>query len=59
MNKTNKILRNWTVADILSFLRSVWTLCFLPLWLLPNSFAALAAGSFCLQMGVQGAWGVV
>lgn len=37
----------------------VWTLCFLPLWLLPNTFNALAAGAFFLQMGVQGAWGVI
>ncbi|KAK0221270.1 carboxylic acid transporter [Armillaria fumosa] len=33
--------------------------CFIPLWIIPNSFGALAAGAFCVQFGVQGAWGVV
>lgn len=32
---------------------------FIPLWILPSSFSALAAGAFCVQFGVQGAWGVV
>ncbi|KIO06088.1 hypothetical protein M404DRAFT_999301 [Pisolithus tinctorius Marx 270] len=32
---------------------------FIPLWILPTSFSALAAGAFFLQFGVQGAWGVV
>lgn len=32
---------------------------FIPLWILPTSFSALAAGAFCVQFGVQGAWGVV
>ncbi|KAF8803096.1 MFS general substrate transporter [Phlegmacium glaucopus] len=32
---------------------------FIPLWILPSSFAALSAGAFCIQFGVQGAWGVV
>ena len=32
---------------------------FIPLWILPSSFSALAAGAFCIQIGVQGAWGVV
>jgi SHS family lactate transporter-like MFS transporter len=32
---------------------------FVPLWILPNSFSALAAGAFCVQFGVQGAWGVI
>ena len=32
---------------------------FIPLWILPSSFGALAAGAFCIQFGVQGAWGVV
>lgn len=32
---------------------------FIPLWILPNSFGALSAGAFCIQFGVQGAWGVV
>ncbi|KAH7909574.1 carboxylic acid transporter protein [Hygrophoropsis aurantiaca] len=32
---------------------------FIPLWILPTSFSALAAGAFCIQVGVQGAWGVV
>lgn len=35
-----------------------WTACFIPLWILPNSFAGLTAGAFFLQSGVQGAWGV-
>ncbi|KAG7439633.1 MFS general substrate transporter [Guyanagaster necrorhizus] len=33
--------------------------CFIPLWIIPSSFGALAAGAFCIQFGVQGAWGVV
>jgi SHS family lactate transporter-like MFS transporter len=32
---------------------------FIPLWILPNSFSALAAGAFCVQVGVQGAWGII
>ncbi|ELU41400.1 carboxylic acid transporter [Rhizoctonia solani AG-1 IA] len=32
---------------------------FIPLWILPDGFSKLAAGAFCLQFGVQGAWGVV
>ncbi|KAL1741574.1 major facilitator superfamily domain-containing protein [Schizophyllum fasciatum] len=32
---------------------------FIPLWILPNGFSALAAGAFCIQFGVQGAWGVI
>ncbi|KAG8214309.1 carboxylic acid transporter protein [Butyriboletus roseoflavus] len=32
---------------------------FIPLWILPASFSALAAGAFCVQFGVQGAWGVI
>ncbi|KAG1721757.1 major facilitator superfamily domain-containing protein [Suillus lakei] len=30
---------------------------FIPLWVLPSSFSALSAGAFCIQVGVQGAWG--
>ncbi|KAG7098524.1 hypothetical protein E1B28_000464 [Marasmius oreades] len=32
---------------------------FIPLWILPNTFSGLAAGAFCIQFGVQGAWGVI
>jgi SHS family lactate transporter-like MFS transporter len=32
---------------------------FIPLWILPSGFNALAAGAFCVQFGVQGAWGVI
>ncbi|KAH9985062.1 MFS general substrate transporter [Russula compacta] len=32
---------------------------FIPLWILPSSFSTLAAGAFCVQFGVQGAWGVI
>ncbi|THH28257.1 hypothetical protein EUX98_g5928 [Antrodiella citrinella] len=32
---------------------------FIPLWIVPSSFAALSAGAFCIQFGVQGAWGVI
>ncbi|KAF8148294.1 carboxylic acid transporter protein [Crassisporium funariophilum] len=32
---------------------------FIPLWILPSSFSSLAAGAFCIQFGVQGAWGVI
>ena len=31
----------------------------IPVWVLPTSFGALAAGAFLLQFCVQGAWGVV
>jgi len=34
-------------------------LVFIPLWILPNNFSGLAAGAFCIQVGVQGAWGVI
>ncbi|KAJ7617913.1 MFS general substrate transporter [Roridomyces roridus] len=33
--------------------------CFIPLWIIPNNFSSLAAGAFCVQFGVQGAWGVI
>ncbi|KAF8610771.1 MFS general substrate transporter [Ceratobasidium sp. AG-I] len=33
--------------------------CIIPAWVLPNSQAGLAAGSFFLQFMVQGAWGVI
>ncbi|KAI0087910.1 MFS general substrate transporter [Irpex rosettiformis] len=33
--------------------------CFIPLWIIPSSFSGLAAGAFCIQFGVQGAWGVI
>ncbi|KAG2147429.1 carboxylic acid transporter protein [Suillus bovinus] len=32
---------------------------FIPLWVLPSTFSALSAGAFCVQVGVQGAWGVI
>jgi SHS family lactate transporter-like MFS transporter len=32
---------------------------FIPLWIIPTSFVGLAAGAFCVQFGVQGAWGVI
>ncbi|KAG8897596.1 hypothetical protein FRB99_008053 [Tulasnella sp. 403] len=31
----------------------------IPLWILPSSFSALAAGAFFIQFGVQGAWGII
>ncbi|KAL7419927.1 hypothetical protein Q5752_005846 [Cryptotrichosporon argae] len=37
----------------------VFCCAMLPLWLLPTSFAGLAAGAFFVQFGVQGAYGVV
>lgn len=33
--------------------------CMIPAWILPNSFSGLAAGGFFVQVGVQGAWGVI
>lgn len=33
--------------------------CFIPLWILPEGFSKLAAGAFCVQFGVQGAWGII
>ncbi|KZO91369.1 MFS general substrate transporter [Calocera viscosa TUFC12733] len=32
---------------------------FIPLWIIPSTFSPLAAGAFCVQFGVQGAWGVI
>ncbi|KAG6855937.1 hypothetical protein H0H87_009280 [Tephrocybe sp. NHM501043] len=32
---------------------------FIPLWILPTSFGGLSAGAFWVQVGVQGAWGVI
>ncbi|KAF7308755.1 MFS domain-containing protein [Mycena kentingensis (nom. inval.)] len=32
---------------------------FIPLWIIPTTFSGLAAGAFCVQFGVQGAWGVI
>lgn len=32
---------------------------FIPLWIIPSGFSALSAGAFCVQFGVQGAWGVI
>jgi SHS family lactate transporter-like MFS transporter len=37
----------------------VVSLCILPLWAFGNSALVLAAGAFVMQVGVQGAWGVV
>ena len=40
----------------------VITMCgaaFIPLWILPTSYSALAAGAFFEQFCVQGAWGVI
>lgn len=37
----------------------LYTACWIPLWILPDSFAGLAAGGFFLQSGVQAAWGIV
>lgn len=31
----------------------------IPPWILPNTFSGLAAGGFFVQVGVQGAWGVI
>jgi len=32
---------------------------FIPLWILPSSFAGLSAGAFFIQIGVQGPWGAI
>ncbi|KZP07478.1 MFS general substrate transporter [Athelia psychrophila] len=32
---------------------------FIPLRIIPSTFSGLAAGAFCIQFGVQGAWGVI
>lgn len=37
----------------------LFTGAMIPLWILPNSFGGLAAGAFFVQVGVQGAWGVI
>ncbi|KAF8812883.1 carboxylic acid transporter protein [Phlegmacium glaucopus] len=42
---------------IISFILLVCA--FIPLWILPSSFSSLAAGAFCIQFCVQGAWGVI
>ncbi|KAJ2000150.1 Carboxylic acid transporter [Coemansia thaxteri] len=33
--------------------------CFVPLWILPSKFSLLLVGAFCMQVFVQGAWGVI
>lgn len=38
---------------------SCFCVAFIPLWILPSTFGGLSAGAFCIQIGVQGAWGVV
>ncbi len=35
------------------------SLCVIPLWAFGNSLAALAVGAFVMQVGVQGAWGII
>ncbi|KAG9094226.1 hypothetical protein FS749_012865 [Ceratobasidium sp. UAMH 11750] len=40
-------------------LASLLAACIIPAWVLPDSRAGLAAGSFFLQFMVQGAWGVI
>ncbi|KAJ7473258.1 carboxylic acid transporter [Mycena latifolia] len=42
---------------IVSF--TLLTAVFIPLWIIPDTFSGLAAGAFCVQFGVQGAWGVI
>jgi SHS family lactate transporter-like MFS transporter len=37
----------------------LFTAAFIPLWIIPSTFGPLSAGAFFVQMGVQGAWGVV
>jgi SHS family lactate transporter-like MFS transporter len=34
-------------------------LCIIPLWAFGHSLAALAVGAFLMQVGVQGAWGII
>jgi hypothetical protein len=46
-------------AFIVCSLSNDHLLVFIPLWILPSTFSGLAAGAFCIQFGVQGAWGVV
>lgn len=35
------------------------SLCVIPLWAFGNTLIVLAAGAFLMQMGVQGAWGII
>ena len=49
-----ELFDRWPFSEVLGF-----TLVFIPLWILPSTFSGLAAGAFCIQFGVQGAWGVV
>jgi len=37
----------------------IWVGAFIPLWIIPTSFGGLSAGAFFIQVGVQGAWGVI
>ncbi|KAG2123834.1 carboxylic acid transporter protein [Suillus clintonianus] len=46
--------RRLTIVKLMFF-----SAAFIPLWVLPSSFSALSAGAFCIQVGVQGAWGVI
>jgi SHS family lactate transporter-like MFS transporter len=35
------------------------SLCVIPLWAFGNTLTALAVGAFVMQVGVQGAWGII
>ncbi|KAJ7702181.1 hypothetical protein B0H16DRAFT_1748301 [Mycena metata] len=51
----------WSVDlyQLPTFVFVLITACFIPLWIIPSTFSGLAAGAFCVQFGVQGAWGVI
>jgi SHS family lactate transporter-like MFS transporter len=38
---------------------AVLALCVIPLWAFGNSLGVLAVGAFLMQVGVQGAWGII
>ena len=38
---------------------AILALCIIPAWAFGRSVAVLAAGAFVIQVGVQGAWGII
>ncbi|KAJ7455595.1 carboxylic acid transporter protein [Mycena galericulata] len=44
---------------ITAVLFTLLTAAFIPLWIIPSGFHSLSAGAFCVQFGVQAAWGVI
>ncbi|EKM51726.1 uncharacterized protein PHACADRAFT_127559 [Phanerochaete carnosa HHB-10118-sp] len=63
VSPTSSAIAGWISQYIGRRLTIVICVCligvFIPLWIVPSGFGALSAGAFCIQFGVQGAWGVI